>query len=118
MALTDLFPPEHKNKVIAVAFTIVGVVFGIIISAPFCVVKQRPEDLGLTNTSSCVGKEALQKYSHGAIARRYIAVARQLSYNAIVRTSLYVYIHLSCCQRLGLDTQHTRRYIYIRTVCV
>ena len=31
MALTDLFPPEHKNKVIAVAFTIVGVVFGIII---------------------------------------------------------------------------------------
>ena len=31
MALTDLFPPEHKNKVLAVAFTAVGVIFGVII---------------------------------------------------------------------------------------
>ena len=31
MALTDLFPPEHKKKVIAVSFTIVAVVFVVII---------------------------------------------------------------------------------------
>ena len=31
MALTDLFPPEHKKKVIVVAFAVVGIVFGLII---------------------------------------------------------------------------------------